>query len=140
MKAKIILTLTIIIGSIFQSMSQNYIKLINDSIYWDIAYAESTYICPGFSDDTPRRFYFNGDTVIHNGLVPLTEVMLASGDIVTDCCADGVPLQPPVMVYIILHVPAVTPVTRPAALTVATAGLLLLHAPVPPPSTTPLAL
>lgn len=69
MKAKIILTTILIIGSIFQSMSQNYIKLINDSIYWDIAYAESTYICPSFSDDTPRRFYFDGDTVIHNGLV-----------------------------------------------------------------------
>jgi hypothetical protein len=69
MKAKIILTLTIIIGSIFQSLSQNYLKLINDSINWDIAYAESTYICLGFSDDTPERFYFNGDTVIHDGLI-----------------------------------------------------------------------
>ena len=39
----------------------------------------------------------------------------------------------------ILHVPAVIPVTRPAALTVATAALLLLHAPVPPLRTTPLA-
>jgi hypothetical protein len=69
MKAKILLSIIIFIGSTFHSLSQNYIKLINDSIYWDIAYAESTYICPGFSDDTPRRFYFNGDTVIDNGLV-----------------------------------------------------------------------
>ena len=35
--------------------------------------------------------------------------------------------------------PAVTPVTKPAALTVAMAALLLLHAPVPPLSTTPFA-
>ena len=60
-------------------------------------------------------------------------------DIVTDCWADTVPPHPPVIVYIMLHVPAEIPVTDPAALTVATAGLLLLHAPVPPPRTTPLA-
>jgi hypothetical protein len=75
--------------------------------------------------------------VIHSGLVPVTDAILALGLIVTDCCADTVPPQPPVIVYIILHVPADTPVTNPAGLTVATPVLLLLHAPVPPPRTTP---
>jgi hypothetical protein len=39
-----------------------------------------------------------------------------------------------------LQVPVVTPVTKPDAFTIATAGLLLLQAPVPPLRTTPLAL
>ena len=39
----------------------------------------------------------------------------------------------------ILQVPAATPVTNPDELTVATAVLLLLHDPVPPPNTTELA-
>ena len=50
---------------------------------------------------------------IHNGLAPVTEPMLAFGFIVTDCCAETVPPQPPVIVKIILQVPAVTPVTNP---------------------------
>ena len=78
---------------------------------------------------TPLAVYIDV-TPIHNGVAPVTEVILAFGFIVTDCCADTVPPQPPVIVYIILHVPADIPVTNPAALTVATAGLLLLHAPV----------
>ena len=49
------------------------------------------------------------------------------------------PLQPPVTVYVILLVPALMAVTTPAALTVATAMLLLLQAPVPPLRTTPVA-
>ena len=56
-----------------------------------------------------------------------------------DCCADTVPPHPPLMVYIMLLVPAVTPLTKPEVLTVATAVLLLLHAPVPPLNTTELA-
>jgi hypothetical protein len=44
------------------------------------------------------------------------------------------------MVYLILQVPALTAVTTPVdALTVATAVLVLLQAPVPPLSTTVLA-
>jgi len=39
----------------------------------------------------------------------------------------------------ILHVPPLIAVTTPLELTVATDALLLLHAPVPPPKTTPLA-
>ena len=35
---------------------------------------------------------------IHSGVVPDTEAILAFGLIVTDCCADTVPPQPPVMV------------------------------------------
>ena len=61
------------------------------------------------------------------------------GLIITVFCAETVPPQPPVIVKIILLVPAATPVTNPEELTVATAVLLLLHAPVPPPSTTELA-
>jgi hypothetical protein len=76
---------------------------------------------------------------IHKGLTPVTEATAAFGFIVTACWADTVPPQPPEIVYIILHEPAATPVTSPAALTVATALLLLLQAPVPPPVTTPLA-
>ena len=74
---------------------------------------------------------------IHIGVVPVTDVIAAFGVMVTPCCADTVPPQPPVIVYIILHVPAPTPVTNPEALTVATEALLLLQAPVPPPRTTP---
>ena len=76
---------------------------------------------------------------MHKGVVPVTDPMLAFGLIVTDCCLDTVPPHPPVMVYVIMLVPADTPVTTPVAFTVATAGLLLLHAPVPPLRTTPLA-
>ena len=43
------------------------------------------------------------------------------------------------MVYVIVAVPALTAVTTPLAFTVATPVLLLLHAPEPPPNTTPLA-
>jgi hypothetical protein len=75
---------------------------------------------------------------IHRGVVPVNDVIAALGVIVTPCCADTVPPQPPVIVYIILHVPAATPVTKPVdELTEAIAVLLLLHAPVPPPRTTP---
>ena len=73
-------------------------------------------------------------------MLPVTEAMLALGLIVTPSCADTVPPQPPVIVYIILHDPAATPVTTPVEeLTVAIAGALLLQAPVPPLSTTVLA-
>ena len=47
------------------------------------------------------------------------------------CWADTVPPQPPVIVYIMLQVPAPVAVTRPEELTVATEVLLLLQAPVP---------
>ena len=73
---------------------------------------------------------------MHKGLVPVTEATLAAGVIVIDRCAETVPPQPPVIVYIILHVPPLTPVTNPDELTVATELLLLLHDPVPPPRTT----
>jgi hypothetical protein len=66
-------------------------------------------------------------------------VIAAFGFIVTPRCADTVPPQPPVIVYIILHDPTDTPVTNPDALTVATNVLLLLHAPVPPLKTIPFA-
>ena len=77
---------------------------------------------------------------IQRGVVPLTTPALTFGLTVTDCCLDVVPPQPPVMVYIILQLPADTPVTKPEEFTVAIPVLLLLHAPVPPPRTTELAL
>jgi hypothetical protein len=48
-----------------------------------------------------------------------------------------VPPQPPVTVYTMSLVPSATAVTKPAAFTVATEVLLLLHVPVPPPNTVP---
>ncbi len=35
---------------------------------------------------------------IHSGLIPVTEAILAFGFIVTACCLDTVPPQPPVIV------------------------------------------
>ena len=73
---------------------------------------------------------------IQSGVTPVTEATLALGLTVTVCCAEGVPLHPPVMVKMILDVPADTAVTTPdAEFTVAMAVLLLLQDPVPPPST-----
>ena len=71
--------------------------------------------------------------------LPVIGVVTESELTVSDCCAVTVPPQPPVTVYMILDVPADTAVTRPFASTVAIAVLLLLHDPVPPLSTTVLA-
>ena len=77
---------------------------------------------------------------LHNTVVPVIAVETASALTVNDFWAVTVPPQPPVTVYMILDVPAETAVTTPVvAFTVATAVLLLLHAPVPPLSTTVLA-
>ena len=76
---------------------------------------------------------------MHRGVVPDTEPMLASGVMVTDCWAVFVPPQPSDIVYIMLQVPADTPVTSPEEFTVAIPTALLLHAPVPLPRTTVLA-
>jgi hypothetical protein len=59
----------ILLAISFQSKSQSYIKLVNDSLYWDVAYAEEGYICEGFGDITPRRYFFDGDSTIINGIV-----------------------------------------------------------------------
>ena len=67
----------------------------------------------------------------HNGLVPpVTEDISEMAITVIDCCAEGMPLHPPGIEYIILQVPAPTAVTKPVdELTVATNGSLLLHTP-----------
>jgi hypothetical protein len=58
----------------------------------------------------------------------------------TDCWAETGLAQPPVIVYMILQLPPEMPVTTPVeGSTVAMPVLLLLHAPVPPPRTTVLA-
>ena len=71
-------------------------------------------------------------------MVPVTEAMLELAVTVKDCFAEGVPLQPPVMVKEISVVPDFRAVTFPEASTEATVGSLLAHAPVPPPNTTEL--
>ncbi len=48
------------------SNSQSYHKLINDTLYWDVAFAEMGYICGAYSDFGPWRYKFNGDTVIND--------------------------------------------------------------------------
>jgi hypothetical protein len=72
---------------------------------------------------------------LHTTVVPVMAVDTASAVTVSDFWAVAVPPQPPDIVYTILHVPAPIAVTNPDALTVATAVLLLLQAPVPPLST-----
>lgn len=71
MKTKIILiTIFIFTALHFQSLSQGYQRLINDSLYWDVAVAEMGYICDGYSDwTTPSRIYFNGDSSYINDKV-----------------------------------------------------------------------
>jgi len=71
MKAKIKVILTIILLSILfnKSYGQEYIRLINDTIYWDISAWEHGYICQGYSDSPPWRAYFNGDSSMINGKV-----------------------------------------------------------------------
>jgi hypothetical protein len=71
MKAKIILpTIFLFTAFHFQSYSQGYHRLINDSLYWDVAVAEMGYICTGYSDwTTPSRSYFNGDSSTINDKV-----------------------------------------------------------------------
>src|SRR5690606_26527668 len=59
---------------------------------------------------------------------------------VRDCCADAGPLQPPLIVKIMFAVPGPVAVTIPeVGSTVATFVLSLLHVPVPPDCTCPLA-
>jgi len=44
MKAKNLLTTLLIVVSL-QSIGQEYHKLINDSLYWDVAFKDPSYIC-----------------------------------------------------------------------------------------------
>ena len=77
----------------------------------------------------------------HTVRVPVMDDKDGSGLTVNDCCAVFVPPHPPVIVYMMLQVPAAAAVTRPEdEFTVATPVLLLLHAPVPPLNTTLFAL
>jgi len=47
---------------------QGYHKLINESYYWDQTWAQMGYICGGFGETPPHRYYFSGDTLINNKL------------------------------------------------------------------------
>lgn len=53
-----------ILFSIFTN-SQDYHKLINESFYWDVSYADQGYICLGFGSYGPKRYKFSGDTLIN---------------------------------------------------------------------------
>ena len=86
--------------------------------------------------NTTELAVYVAEPPIHTGDEPVTEAMLAFGLMVTETDWLTVPPQPPVMVYMMFALPAVTPVTTPDVLTVATDVLLLLHAPVPPLNTT----
>ena len=87
---------------------------------------------------TPAALYV-AELPIHNGLVPDTEVIAMLGLIVTVCEALTELPQPPLIVYVMLEVPEVTPVTTPVdEPTVATDVVPLVHTPLPlPPRLTP---
>lgn len=62
---KRIYILFLFLASLFRGYTQNYIPLLNENLYWDVAYYDPTHIC-GYSDDGPRRFFIENDTVIEN--------------------------------------------------------------------------
>jgi len=64
MKMKNLFTTLLIVISL-QSFGQGYHKLINDSLYWDVAYKDPSYICNDFSELGPWRYFFEGDTIIN---------------------------------------------------------------------------
>lgn len=43
---------------------QDYKKLIREDVFWDIALSDPAYICSGYSDYAPNRYFFSGDTTI----------------------------------------------------------------------------
>ena len=55
------------------------------------------------------------EPLLHIACVPLIVPAFAFGLTVKVCCAVGVPLHPPVIVNMILHVPAPAAVTNPVA-------------------------
>ncbi|MFA7301963.1 MAG: T9SS type A sorting domain-containing protein [Candidatus Shapirobacteria bacterium] len=61
---KINYLLLLIVVCSFTTYGQEYHRLLNESTYWDIAGAEMGYICSGFSDNSPSRYSFSGDTII----------------------------------------------------------------------------
>ncbi len=48
------------------SISQSYHKFINDTLYWDVSFADMEYICWGYSDYGPWRYAIVGDTIIND--------------------------------------------------------------------------
>lgn len=50
----------------YLSVSQSYHKFINDTLYWDVSFADMEYICWGYSDYGPWRYAFVGDTIIND--------------------------------------------------------------------------
>lgn len=71
MKAKkVVFSIIVFLTLVSQLKSQDYIRLINDSLYWDMAVAEPDYmLCPGWSGISPWRLFFNGDSSTINGKV-----------------------------------------------------------------------
>lgn len=65
--SKLLLTLIIILLFIVTIHSQNYLKMKNDSIFWDVYTAQKGYICTGYGGGG-KRLYFGNDTLI-NGYI-----------------------------------------------------------------------
>ncbi len=62
---KKILLLALLISPVV-TFGQEYHKMINESFYWDVPYADMGYICSGFGDTGPFRYSISGDTLINN--------------------------------------------------------------------------
>lgn len=62
---KKILLFSLLFGS-YIANGQSYHKLINESFYWDVPYAEEGYICNGYGPNGPYRYKFSGDTIIND--------------------------------------------------------------------------
>lgn len=63
MKAKLFLIILLI--STIKTFSQDYINMVNDSIYWDVHISYMGYICDGYGGGG-ERFFFGNDTIIND--------------------------------------------------------------------------
>jgi len=61
---RLLLIIFVMLFSSNLTPAQNYIKMVNDSIFWDVHYQEMGYICSGYGGGG-KRFHFGNDTVIN---------------------------------------------------------------------------
>ncbi|MGB0887348.1 MAG: T9SS type A sorting domain-containing protein [Vicingaceae bacterium] len=61
---RIILILIVFLSSL--SYGQNYHKLLDNNIYWDVGFADMGYICSGYGNTGPFRYALAGDTIINS--------------------------------------------------------------------------
>lgn len=66
MKRILISSIIFILFLANNSKAQDYHKLLDSNLYWDVASASMGYICGGYSDYPPLRFTISDDTVINN--------------------------------------------------------------------------